>query len=100
MMGAVRVWLRDHPVPPTGTDELDHWKAECRALGPDAPTELLVALEAGNEEEQYGALMGLRQFGYEVEGDGYDADLRYTIKRPGSSETEVVLPRRSAGGDS
>jgi hypothetical protein len=89
-----RDFLRTRPVPPAPSAEFDAWIADCRRLGPESAPELLEALVHGDEGEQYGAVVGLREFGYEVWALGYDEDLRYTVRTP-EGEERVIEPGRS-----
>jgi len=53
----------------------------------------LDAHENGTENEQYAALLALRLFGYEAWGVGYDDELVYEVKEPGSDAGRIVRPR-------
>jgi|EndMetStandDraft_8_1072994.scaffolds.fasta_scaffold418290_2 hypothetical protein len=88
---AAREFLRSRPVPPAPSAEFDGWLDACRALGPESAPELLDALEHGDEGEQYGAVIGLREFGYEVWAVGYGEDLGYSVRSP-DGEERIVKP--------
>ena len=90
---AVWDFLRSRPVPPGPSPEFDQWIHECRSFGPDSAPELLEALERGDESEQYGAVVCLRQFGYEIWADGYGRELKYTVRPPNDGE-RVIEPRQ------
>lgn len=88
---SAREFLRSRPVPPGPSPEFDQWIDECRGLGPSSAPELLDALEHGNESEQYGAVVCLRQFDYDVWAVGYGNDLTYTVHFPNSDE-RIIEP--------
>jgi hypothetical protein len=86
-----REFLRSRPVPPAPSPEFDQWLGACRELGPESAPELLQALRHGDESEQYGAVVCLRQFDYEVWAVGYGDDLRYSVRAPGDDE-KIIEP--------
>ena len=91
-MSSARDFLRSNPVPPGPSPYFDRWQAGCRQLGEDSTADLLDALQHGDEGEQYGAVIGLRVFGYEVWGVGYWDDLQYTVRPAGGEEVRTIVP--------
>ncbi|GLY76789.1 hypothetical protein Airi01_050560 [Actinoallomurus iriomotensis] len=89
-----RDFLRSRPVPPAPSAEFDQWLDACRALGPESAPALLDALEHGDEGEQYGAVVCLRQFGYEAWAEGYGEELRYTVRFPDGEEKLIEPDQR------
>lgn len=89
-----REFLRSRPVPPGPSPEFDQWLDECRSFGAGSAAELLDVLEHGDESEQYGALVCLRQFGYEVWGVGYGSELEYRVRFPNGDERSIQPDQR------
>lgn len=81
------------PVPPSGTKAWSAWQLECRQFGSDAAEVALDALENGSENERYAAVLALRLFGYEAEGEGYDAELVYRVRAPHELEPRIFSPK-------
>ena len=69
------------------------WEADCRNLGPTAAAVFLDALENGSEGEQFGALIGLRLFGYEAWADGYGDALLYRVREPVAQVWKMIQPK-------
>ena len=91
-----RVWEFLSSMPPPATKDWEAWRKECLLIGDRAPEIFVVALELGDDAQQYAALLALRIFGWEVylestqSGEGYrvrsgkDASVRWIAPRPSS----------------
>lgn len=90
----VAVWLREHPVPPSG-EHFDRWCAEARDLGPEAIEVLIDLLEEAEPNLQHGALLALRALGVEAWASGYEPSLSYEVTVPGK-EPRTITPRLQA----
>lgn len=87
----VAVWLRENPVPPSGTGHLDAWRAGARDLGPEAIEVLINLLKEADPNLQHGALLALRALGVEAWARGYEPNLTYEITVPGG-ELRTITP--------
>ena len=81
------------PVPPSGIPQWNEWKEQWRTFDARCIPVLIDALANGEYNEQYAALIGLREFGYYAYAVGYEPDRRYEIMAPGATEKTVIVPR-------
>lgn len=88
----VVAWLGEHLVPPSGTPDMDEWRAGAQALGPEAIDVLIDLLREAEPNLQYGALLALRQLGVEAWGHDYEPNLYYEVTVPGR-EPQRIVPR-------
>jgi hypothetical protein len=79
---AVWDFLKNNPVPAVGTESFGSWRGRCLSLGPTTSSVFIKVLENGDEAQQYGALVGLRLYGYEVWAEGYGLDVTYRVRAP------------------
>jgi hypothetical protein len=70
-------------VPPFPSDEAAEWITDVRALELVAREYLLQALQTGESNEQYAALMALRVLGDDAWADGYGAEITYYVRHKG-----------------
>lgn len=90
---AQKVWdFISVDIPPGGTPQFKQWQERVKALGDGAAAVLLEALETGRENQQCVAVVALRYFGYESYAEGYGSKTIYKIRRPGSAETQIIVP--------
>ena len=82
------------PVPPGGTPDFLVWQARCKSLGAHAPEVFINVLKVGPEALHYGALLGLRMYGFEAWGDGYGSQMKFRIRHPPSGDWDVITPAR------
>jgi hypothetical protein len=75
------------------------WHRRCAELGPEAPIAFIRALAEGNQNAQYGALLGLRHYGYEAWAEGYGDDEVYRIRRTGETEWTHIVPKIKQSDD-
>lgn len=88
-------WLRENPVPPAPSEEVDAWRAGARDLGLEAIDVLIDLLQEAEPDLQYGALLALRALGAEAWAYGYEPDLYYEVTVPGR-EPQKITPRLQA----
>jgi hypothetical protein len=96
---AARQFLRE-PIWSVGTPQFEAWVQRCRALSKDAPQVFLNALSTGDEQEQYSALLALRQHGYESLEVGYGPETVYRVRPPNADWLTIkpVHPPQARGG--
>ena len=76
---------------PGGAADLQRWRAECQALGADAPIAFIHALRNGPSRAHYPSVLGLREFGYAAHMEDGESHFIFRIRSPAGKE-EVIVP--------
>ena len=81
-----------HKVPPSGTPAFDDWRKKIRQTSPE-PEFLLNVLRESPTDMHYGAMLALREAGYDVWSKEYYEQEFFVFRRPGDKNWERLFPK-------
>lgn len=84
--GATRNWWMD-------------WNERAASFGPNAPVFFIQALAEGNQNAQYGAVLALRHYSYEVWAEGDGDDEIYKVRKVGENDWTYIVPKIKQSDD-